>query len=954
MTRESPGETPDLPRQFGNYELIDRLAVGGMAEIYLAKSTGIGGFENILVIKRLHDHLGQDDDFVEMLIDEAKIAVRLKHPNVAQILDLGRIDGQYFIAMEYIEGPDLNGLLKTAEAHGEHLPVPAALFITAECCSGLHYAHTRHDAEGRPMRIVHRDVSPPNIMLSVEGEVKIVDFGVAKARKRAQQTRQGVIKGKFQYMAPEQADGERVDGRTDVFSTGMVLYEMLCGTNPYDQYPKPQLVEEVRRADIPPMRQYRPSIAPELDELVMRALHRNPDRRYPSAAEFDRAISDYRERNCDPYNRRQLAQLVRRYSREGRGGSVATPEEATSPGGRPETRDREAMSPSDYEAPPSSVLYDGKGDVPPEKPTHPAGDRGGDDNPFGDDEPTRVWNRDGGGRGEASSGGEAAGRRGSGGGGRRDAGGGSERPTGGTHGRQQETREPDSATSTGGSGGREAPTREVGTPGAASGAGAGQQRGGQPEQDDDGGVLIDEDELPPMPDAEEIVAPSHPPDDRSDGDSEAGSDVETGSARVARAPSSETTARELRERMAGGVDRVAEWLERAGVARQVQVYLGVALGLTLVVGVGVGTMVAWNTSSGSSAPETIEKDPEGASASGEAEASTVDVPVRSEPEGVTVRIDGESAGKTPVVVEDLEVGKSYELTFDKEGYLTEVRDLAVSEEGESVSVSMREAAGELKVTTDPEGAVVEVDGEEVGESPVTVERLARSDQHEVVVQLDGESKTETVTWEDDEADRKELELVLESEADGRDEHVASATSGGRDRPDPRPSRRQPNEQARSQGSGGEGRTKSGRESDSETKTEDLFAGGSSSGGDEGAGGGSQQPDQGGDEGASKEESDEPTDLDIWGMGEKGGGEEKSGSGGSDGAEEGYLSVQVRGGWGKVYVDDELVSSETPLVEHGLEPGSYTIKVYYPVLKRSSSERTVEIEAGETTRSIFEP
>ncbi|MFB6264501.1 MAG: serine/threonine protein kinase, partial [Bradymonadaceae bacterium] len=273
---------PDLPTTFGEYTLIERLAVGGMAEIYRARTEGLGGFEKILVIKKLHEHLTEDEDFIDMMVDEAKIAVRLNHPNIAKTFDLGCIDGHYFIVMEYIKGPDLSDIRQLQRQDREPLSTPAILFVGAEICAGLHYAHTRRGPDGEPMNIVHRDVSPPNVMLSTEGEVKLVDFGIAKARKRIQETEHGVIKGKFHYMAPEQARGQHLDARTDVFSAGLVVYELLARKNPYDGVAESEMMRTVRTAQIPPIREFRPEIDPDLEAVVMKALQRKRQDRYES------------------------------------------------------------------------------------------------------------------------------------------------------------------------------------------------------------------------------------------------------------------------------------------------------------------------------------------------------------------------------------------------------------------------------------------------------------------------------------------------------------------------------------------------------------------------------------------------------------------------------------------------------------------------------------------------
>jgi serine/threonine protein kinase len=193
--------------QYGKYQLLKRLALGGMAEIWLAKQTGTQGFEKLVVIKRILEQLADDSEFVQMFLDEARLAASLTHPNVVQIFDLGKLDKSYYIAMEFIAGHDLLATMKKAGKAKALLPAEISARIIASACEGLHYAHTRKDRKGSPLHIVHRDVSPANILVTYEGTVKIVDFGIAKAESHSAKTRAGRLKGKFSYMSPEQIQG---------------------------------------------------------------------------------------------------------------------------------------------------------------------------------------------------------------------------------------------------------------------------------------------------------------------------------------------------------------------------------------------------------------------------------------------------------------------------------------------------------------------------------------------------------------------------------------------------------------------------------------------------------------------------------------------------------------------------------------------------------------------------
>jgi serine/threonine protein kinase len=242
-------DSNDLPQEFGEYTLLRRIAVGGMAEVYVAKTGGVAGFEKLVALKVIHPRLSEDEHFTQMLVEEAKIAVLLTHVNIAQTFDLGKIDDTYFIAMEFIEGADAYRVMRRCTELRKAIPIDVATFIVAEMCSGLDYAHRKRDPDsGQPLDIVHRDISPQNVLISSAGEVKIVDFGIAKAASRSTQTEVGVIKGKYYYMSPEQAWGDPMDHRSDVFSTGVVLYELLTGRMLYQDADVATLLDTVRKA----------------------------------------------------------------------------------------------------------------------------------------------------------------------------------------------------------------------------------------------------------------------------------------------------------------------------------------------------------------------------------------------------------------------------------------------------------------------------------------------------------------------------------------------------------------------------------------------------------------------------------------------------------------------------------------------------------------------------------
>ena len=269
-------------RKLGRYELIRQLATGGMGEIYLARTRGAGGFEKHLIIKKILPHLAEEEEFVTKFLDEGRIVVQLTHGNIVPVFDMGEEDGQYFIAMEYVPGLDLRAIFKRLQARGEELPVELALHITCEVCKGLGYAHRKTDPDGNPLGIVHRDVSPSNVLISREGEVKIIDFGIARAADKLSQTGTGRIQGKCCYMSPEQARGQALDARSDIFSTGVLLYEMLTLERPFDGRSDLESLELVRQCDFDPPGVLRPSIPAEIDEVVQRAMQPEPGDRYPT------------------------------------------------------------------------------------------------------------------------------------------------------------------------------------------------------------------------------------------------------------------------------------------------------------------------------------------------------------------------------------------------------------------------------------------------------------------------------------------------------------------------------------------------------------------------------------------------------------------------------------------------------------------------------------------------
>ncbi|MFZ5471140.1 MAG: protein kinase domain-containing protein [Myxococcota bacterium] len=299
------------PSVFGKYLLLERINVGGMAEVFIAKAFGVEGFERILAIKKILPTMAEDEEFITMFIDEARISVQLNHANIVHIHELGKHDATYFIAMEYVAGRDLRTLLERYRRRKEVTPTAQAVYVASKICEGLDYAHRKKDARGQELNIIHRDVSPQNILVSYEGEVKIIDFGIAKAANRSQKTQAGILKGKFGYMSPEQVRGLPIDRRSDVFAVGVILYEMLTGEKLFVGESDFSTLEKVRNAEVPQMRQFNPGIPPELEKVVLKALAREQEDRYQWASDLQEDLMRFLLAGDAIYSAKQLASFMR-------------------------------------------------------------------------------------------------------------------------------------------------------------------------------------------------------------------------------------------------------------------------------------------------------------------------------------------------------------------------------------------------------------------------------------------------------------------------------------------------------------------------------------------------------------------------------------------------------------------------------------------------------------------
>jgi serine/threonine-protein kinase len=292
VTQESGGDAADLrPRfeKFGRYFLLDRLATGGMAEVYRAVTQGVEGFRRTFVVKRILADKAQSPTFIRMFVDEARICALLHHPNIVQVYDFGQVDGSYFLAMEYLQGKDLSSLMRVLRAAKSSVPPGLASFVAREAAVGLHYAHTMRGPGGQSLGIVHRDVTPSNVMLLFAGGVKLLDFGIAKAATAATAAGESDgVKGKFGYLAPEQARNADVDGRADIFALGVTMWEMLVGKRLFAGKDEVETLRNVLQKPVPPPSSLRPEVPEALDRIVLKAVERVREKRYATADELAR------------------------------------------------------------------------------------------------------------------------------------------------------------------------------------------------------------------------------------------------------------------------------------------------------------------------------------------------------------------------------------------------------------------------------------------------------------------------------------------------------------------------------------------------------------------------------------------------------------------------------------------------------------------------------------------
>ncbi len=297
-------------RMFGRYQLLLEMARGGMAALYLARLRGPEQFEKMLVVKLIHEHLATEDEFIQMFLDEARITAMIQHPNVATVHEMGKEDDTYYLAIEYIHGQNLRDVLRSAVRNQGIWHWSHAVQIAAKAAAGLHAAHELIGNDGTPMEVVHRDVSPQNLLVSYGGDVKVIDFGIAYAAERLTSTRTGTVKGKAAYMSPEHVGGDPMDRRSDIFSLGTVLYEAVTMRRLFRADNEAATLLRVRDCVIPPPRQSNPDLPVELEKVLMKALEANPDDRYATAGEFSEALQELLVKSGQFVNREKLGRVM--------------------------------------------------------------------------------------------------------------------------------------------------------------------------------------------------------------------------------------------------------------------------------------------------------------------------------------------------------------------------------------------------------------------------------------------------------------------------------------------------------------------------------------------------------------------------------------------------------------------------------------------------------------------
>jgi serine/threonine protein kinase len=311
-----PAQHSHMSEPQQRYRVIEKLESGGMAEVFRAESEGLQGFKKQVAIKRVLPHLSEKKKFISMFLDEARLSAHLTHSNCVQVFDIGVGDNAYFIVMEFVDGANLKSISESLRKQGKEFPVACAAFIALEICKGLSYAHELRDPQGQDLHIVHRDMSPPNVLITKYGEIKIVDFGLAKANSQLERSEPGIIKGKFSYLSPEAAMGQDVDARTDIFAVGIILWELLSGQRLFLGDTDFQTVKKVQQAQIPSISTINKAVPPDLERILAKSLARDPNTRYRTARELGQDLSKFMFKLGQAVSTFDIANLVQSAMRD--------------------------------------------------------------------------------------------------------------------------------------------------------------------------------------------------------------------------------------------------------------------------------------------------------------------------------------------------------------------------------------------------------------------------------------------------------------------------------------------------------------------------------------------------------------------------------------------------------------------------------------------------------------
>ncbi len=889
--------------QFGKYRLLDRIAIGGMAEIFKAKTIGVGGFERLVAIKRLHRHLSDDEELAQTLADEARIAVQLTHASIGQVFDLGCINGQYFMVMEYIDGLDFHGILRRMREQDRTIPIPITLYAVEQMLGALDYAHNRLGEDGLPLNIVHRDVSPQNLMLNLRGEVKLVDFGIARAQSRVMHTQAGVIKGKFFYMAPEQAYGSKLDARTDIFSAGMVLYELLTNRPAYDEAGDLALLKKVRAVDFAPPSSWRRDLDPQLEALIMRALHREPAQRYSSAREFQFALSQYIQQRFGQVSPYDAAEFIK---------GVMEPET------QQELSAQALLQRSEYRAE-DSVIFDATGLAL----TDPGRRTGAAEshtellsNPFTENEATYVYSRE-----EAQAQLQVPEQT-------APARALPPRPGPAPRPSEEATDQHDiqllaglparpraqraapvtSAPVTGAMvsvrGAIALPPRPQGAPAASVSARPHGGGGGL-------GIAAPDVSLETQPHDLSHFASAPPsafgaPQPSLTQPSAPG--MMTGAPAATQAPfaaapdtrSGLHDARRFDPKLI--VSRLRSFNPRA-VAPRVWIVIAAALAVALLLGVALSIGEGEGDDAEASAPMVLAPPP------GQGVAiATVSLPITSNPSGADVSVNGELIGKTPLTLPDLEAGTTLEIAAMLPDYPTWTRSVFITRYPKPLLAdldALRPRPGVLKVVTTPPGIKIEVNDEDRGKSPLELPVRREGAYKVVAVREDGTMRRQTLTW----SDRERATMVAEFSFDD-----ASTDSGLPEPPQDTtrrnvrrtsPSRPPPRPKVNVWG---------------------------------------DKPSVASPEPVAK--------VNVWGGGDAA---DKPVPQPDADAKPGFLMVYVKGDQsGKVYLDGKDTGKSAPLRNYKLSSGDHRVTVRYSKNNQMSDERVITVKPGQTSRVTFDP